>query len=87
VAVLFEHRAADGYDRMKVINSFVDHVPRPPHTVKLKGAAKTISVQVRCACAAPCALRAVRVERDARCMALHSQSVSFGHGRPVFNAA
>jgi hypothetical protein len=47
VAVLYEHRAApQGLERMKVIDEVISHVPRPPHTVKLKGASKTISVQV-----------------------------------------
>lgn len=52
VAVLYEHRAAPkGLERTKVIDEVIAHVPRPPHTVKLKGASKTISIQ---ACA-PCA--------------------------------
>lgn len=47
VAVLYEHRAAPkGLERMKVIDEVIAHVPRPPHTIKLKGASKTISVQV-----------------------------------------
>lgn len=49
VAVLYEHRAApQELKRGKVIDAVIEHVPRPPHTVKLKGASKTISVQVRC---------------------------------------
>lgn len=47
VAVLYEHRAAPKeLERGKVIDAVIEHVPRPPHTVKLKGASKTISVQV-----------------------------------------
>lgn len=47
VAVLYEHRAAPkGLERKQVIDEVIKHVPRPPHTVKLKGASKTISVQV-----------------------------------------
>jgi hypothetical protein len=47
VAVLYEHRAAPTeLERTKVIDAVIAHVPRPPHTVKLKGASKTISVQV-----------------------------------------
>lgn len=47
VAVLYEHRAApQELERTKVIDAVIGHVPRPPHTVKLKGASKTISVQV-----------------------------------------
>lgn len=48
VAVLYEHRAAPkGLERTKVIDAVISHVPRPPHTVKLKGASKTISIQAR----------------------------------------
>lgn len=49
VAVLYEHRAAPkGLERKQVIDEVIKHVSRPPHTVKLKGASKTISVQVSC---------------------------------------
>lgn len=48
VAVLYEHRAAPKrLERTKVIDEVISHVPRPPHTVKLKGASKTISIQAR----------------------------------------
>jgi hypothetical protein len=47
VAVLYEHRASPpDLKRLEVIDAVVESVPRPPHTVKLKGAKKTISVQV-----------------------------------------
>jgi hypothetical protein len=49
VAVQYEHRAAPAeLKRLEVIDSVIDTVPRPPHSVKLKGADKTISVQVSC---------------------------------------
>ena len=45
--MLYEHRASStGLARMEVIDSVIASVPRPPHTIKLKGASKTISVQV-----------------------------------------
>lgn len=46
--MLYEHRAAPaGVVRAEAIDGAIAHVPRPPHSVKLKGAAKTISLQVR----------------------------------------
>ena len=47
MAVLYEHRAnSPDLKRPEVIDAVIEAVPRPPHTVKLKGAKKTISVQV-----------------------------------------
>lgn len=48
----YDHRAADQFDRMQVINCFVDHIPKP-HKVNLSNPKKTVLVQVlRNACAA-----------------------------------
>jgi hypothetical protein len=47
VAVQYDHRVVPaGLDRMEVIDSVIEHVPRPPFKVKLRGAEKTICVQV-----------------------------------------
>eukprot|EP00892_Ulva_mutabilis_P004902 jgi/Ulvmu1/2784/UM140_0014.1 len=46
-AVLYEHRAAPpAIERKALIDLAIAHVPRPPHSVKLKGATCTISLQV-----------------------------------------
>lgn len=49
-AVMYEHRAApQTLVRSELIDCAIAHVPRPPHSVRLKGADKTISIQV-CVC-------------------------------------
>jgi hypothetical protein len=47
VAVQYEHRAAPPeLKRAEVIDAVIEPVPRPPHTVKLKGASRTLCTQV-----------------------------------------
>lgn len=33
-SVEYEHRNADGFNRLDVINAFVDHIKTPPHKVR-----------------------------------------------------
>eukprot|EP00197_Chlamydomonas_leiostraca_P002346 CAMPEP_0202858320 /NCGR_PEP_ID=MMETSP1391-20130828/908_1 /ASSEMBLY_ACC=CAM_ASM_000867 /TAXON_ID=1034604 /ORGANISM="Chlamydomonas leiostraca, Strain SAG 11-49" /LENGTH=283 /DNA_ID=CAMNT_0049537229 /DNA_START=21 /DNA_END=868 /DNA_ORIENTATION=+ len=53
-AVEYEHRSSDKFDRLQVINAFVDAIKTPPHKVNLKTPSLTILVQLArnsCACA------------------------------------
>eukprot|EP00798_Chlamydomonas_sp_ICE-L_P021692 gene21692-28715_t len=42
----YEHRSAEGLDRMAVIDAFVGHVVQPPNKVNLSAPEKTIIVQI-----------------------------------------
>lgn len=45
-AVEYEHRASDQFDRLEVINKFVEPIPKPPNKVNLSKPEKTLVVQV-----------------------------------------
>lgn len=45
-AVEYEHRASGSFDRLQVINTFVNPIPQPPHKVNLTKGSKTIIVQI-----------------------------------------